>query len=59
MVVISGYSHPLYEQMLKGWNRLERATLADGARPRTEVLWQNPAAVAAGASNGGLFGAVA
>lgn len=43
MVVLSGYPHPLYEAALKGWKRIERAALADGARPRTEVLWLNPA----------------
>lgn len=53
MVVLSGYPHPLYETRLRGWTRVERDTLADGARPRTEVLWLNPAAQAAR----GLLGA--
>lgn len=44
MVVLSGYPHPLYDQRLEGWRRIERAALADGARKRTEVLWKNPAA---------------
>lgn len=43
MVVISGYAHPLYEARLSGWRRVERPALADGARPRIEVLWLNPA----------------
>ncbi len=43
MVVLSGYAHPLYDNALRGWERLEAATYADGARPRTEVLWLNPA----------------
>jgi DNA adenine methylase len=47
MVVLSGYSHPLYEAALSDWLRIERAALADGARERTEVNWINPAAVAA------------
>lgn len=42
MVVLSGYPHPLYEAALAGWARFERAALADGARPRTEVVWINP-----------------
>lgn len=44
MVVLSGYPHPLYDERLRGWQRVERASLADGARKRTEVLWKNPAA---------------
>ena len=56
MVVLSGYAHPLYEQLLPGWHRFERAALADGARERTEVLWINPAASAARATvQHGLF----
>lgn len=41
MVVLSGYDNDLYSDMLGGWHRVERAALADGARPRTEVLWMN------------------
>lgn len=47
MVVLSGYPAPLYEEALTGWERHEREALADGARPRTEVVWLNPACVAA------------
>lgn len=47
MVVLSGYPHPLYEEHLAGWRRVEMHALADGARPRTEVLWINPSAAAA------------
>lgn len=44
-VVLSGYPSPLYDAALAGWERIERAALADGARLRTEVLWINrPAA---------------
>lgn len=46
MVVLSGYPHPLYDDALAGWRRVEKQALADGARPRTEVLWINPAATA-------------
>lgn len=53
-VVLSGYPHPLYDEALAGWRRVEREALADGARKRTEVLWLNWRAEAAG-----LFGDVA
>lgn len=43
MVVLSGYPASLYDEGLTGWRRIEIAALADGARPRTEVLWLNPA----------------
>lgn len=46
-VVVSGYPHPLYDQVLAGWHRTEAHALADGARARTEVLWINAAAEAA------------
>lgn len=43
MVVLSGYPSDLYDKDLyPAWRRIERAALADGARPRTEVLWLNP-----------------
>lgn len=44
MVVLSGYPAPIYDEALPAWTRFERAALADGALPRTEVLWLNPAA---------------
>ena len=40
-VVLSGYPSPLYDDALKGWRRIERRALADGARERIEVLWSN------------------
>lgn len=43
MVAISGYRCRLYDEALAGWKRCDRPTLADGARPRTESLWLNPA----------------
>src|SRR3546814_3515363 len=46
MVVLSGYPHPLYDEALPGWKRVERMANADGGRERTECLWINPAAVA-------------
>lgn len=47
MVVLSAYPHATYDAALGGWRRIERAAYADGARPRTEVLWLNPQACAA------------
>lgn len=47
MVVLSGYPHPSYDAALPGWRKIIKATHADGAAPRTEALWINPAACAA------------
>lgn len=42
MVVLSGYPCALYdEELFPDWHRAERDSFADGARPRTEVLWIN------------------
>ena len=41
-VVISGYPSRLYDDALAGWRREQRASLADRALPRTEVLWISP-----------------
>lgn len=47
MVILSGYAAPLYDEALNDWRRVETEAHADGARPRTEVLWINPQAAAA------------
>ncbi len=47
MALISGYASSLYEDALNGWQRFERPSYADGAQPRTEVLWISPNAQAA------------
>lgn len=47
MVVLSGYAHPIYDQQLADWRRIETKAYADGARERTEVLWLNARAVRA------------
>lgn len=42
MVVVSGYPCALYDtELYADWTRIERHAYADGARPRTEVLWLN------------------
>lgn len=51
-VMLSGYQSALYDNTLRGWRRIERRALADGARERIEVLWLNPAAAD---TNAGLF----
>lgn len=43
MVVLSGYPSPLYDELFGDWARREKATIAERAAPRTEVLWLNPA----------------
>jgi DNA adenine methylase len=45
-VIVSGYSSELYEDLLAGWPRTQKAAMADGAGARTEVLWKNPRAMA-------------
>jgi DNA adenine methylase len=56
MVVISGYSCSLYEELFQAWERFDRPAFADGARSRTEVVWLNPACSSAlERDRGGLF----
>lgn len=38
-VVISGYACPLYDEILSGWRRVDRAAMADAGARRVEVLW--------------------
>lgn len=47
MVALSGYACDLYDGALSDWRRMELQAYADGARPRVEVLWLNPACAAA------------
>jgi len=45
MVLLSGYPCDLYDrELFPTWERHERASRADGALKRTEVVWLNPAA---------------
>lgn len=46
MVMLSGYSCALYDELYSDWLRIDRAALADGASKRLETLWLNPAASA-------------
>lgn len=53
-VVLSGYAHPLYDEALTDWRRVElSATTQQGNNGRTEVLWINR-----DATNLGLWEAV-
>lgn len=40
-VIVSGYPSERYDDGLRGWRRVQRKALADGASPRVEVLWMN------------------
>lgn len=54
MIVLSGYSGDLYGELYPEWKRIERKSLADGARDRVEVLWLNESAWKHGSKS--LFG---
>lgn len=43
-VLLSGYDHEIYNDMLGHWRREEKQALAEMGRIRTEVLWINPIA---------------
>jgi len=58
MVILSGYPSATYDAALAGWARREKVALADGAQPRIECLWLNPACVEA-LGHGPLFAEVA
>jgi DNA adenine methylase len=47
MAIVSGYPSPLLEDLYRGWERREKKHAAFGNAQRTEVLWLNPACVAA------------
>ncbi len=40
-VLISGYDHPLYTELLDGWHRRQTTTTDQKARARQECLWMN------------------
>lgn len=43
-VLLSGYDHSMYNEMLKHWRREEWQAQAEAGRTRTEILWINPIA---------------
>lgn len=50
MVILSGYPHAMYEDQLRGWQRVEKRTNISGRKGssiRTEVLWISPRAARA------------
>lgn len=53
-VVVSGYRCPLYDELFDGWQRIDAAAHADGARDRVESLW-----LSHGCPPADLFGAKA
>ena len=42
MVILSGYTTPLYEDLYQGWTRVCRAAQARSKEMRTECLWIKP-----------------
>lgn len=42
MAVLSGYRCDLYDELYDGWQRIDMATFADGAKDRVESLWLSP-----------------
>lgn len=53
-VIVSGYHSELYDKLYEGWARQEKATFADGALPRTEVLWMRGFPLELGLFEGGF-----
>ncbi len=47
MVCLSGYASAIYDERLVDWQRIEKSTRDLAGQGRTEVLWLNPALVAA------------
>lgn len=42
MVILSGYSSPLYDTLYKGWKRLEKTSTTNGNNSSVEMLWLSP-----------------
>lgn len=58
MVVLSGYQHDLYDELLPGWEKRTTTARISGGRGtalREEVLWINPACADAMRGRHGLF----
>jgi DNA adenine methylase len=54
-VILSGYSHPIYDEILKHWRRETKRAKAEAGAIREEVLWINPIAVEHGFQQQSLF----
>jgi site-specific DNA-adenine methylase len=54
-VILSGYSHPIYDEILKHWRRETKRAKAEAGAIREEVLWINPIAVEYGFQQQSLF----
>ena len=40
-VLISGYDNDIYNDLLSGWEKISKVTLAEGGAKRKETLWMN------------------
>ena len=40
-ILLSGYDNDMYNDILHGWNKVQKHTNAEGGRARTETLWMN------------------
>jgi DNA adenine methylase len=40
-IVLSGYAHPLYDEVLRDWQRVEMSAVTEHGNIRTECLWLN------------------
>lgn len=40
-VLLSGYDNDVYNDLLHGWNKAQKNTLAEGGRRRVETIWMN------------------
>ncbi len=42
MVVVSGYSSPLYDDLYRGWRKVSKKSTAQNGKGRVECLWLSP-----------------
>ncbi|PAD69912.1 DNA methyltransferase [Bacillus sp. 7586-K] len=54
-VILSGYTHPLYDEKLSHWRRETHRAKAEGGASREEVIWINPIATEFGYKQQSLF----
>ena len=40
-ILLSGYANDMYNDVIPGWNKVQKNTRAEGGRARTETLWMN------------------